>query len=196
MIAYIKGPIVSRTPTDVWIETVGMAYELKISLHTYSKIANQDQAILYTHLQVREDAHVLYGFADLEEKELFLKLVSVSGVGASTALLMLSSMGPEELVHVISSSDVESLKRVKGIGAKTAERVIVDLKDKVIQALGNDGEIPIFAGSDNTKAKEALSALEVLGFNRKSADKVVRKLLQTDGEMSVEELVKQALKKL
>lgn len=196
MFAYLEGQLKAKLTTEVWLDCNGVGYELKISLHTYSKLPKEGKALLYCHLQVREDAHVLFGFADVEERALFRQLISVSGVGATTALLMLSSMGPEQLVSVISSEDVASLKLVKGIGAKTAQRVIVDLKDKVLTALGNEGELPIFAASGNTNKQEALTALEVLGFNRKAADKLLTSLLQENPEISVEDLVKQALKKL
>ncbi len=196
MIAFIHGALVSKQPTEVWIDCGGVGYALRISLFTYGKIPDKGNIKLFTHLQIREDAHTLYGFHGIPERDLFRKLISVSGVGANTALVILSSMVPDEIVGVIQNSDVDRLKMVKGIGAKTAERIIVDLKDKLGDTLVNEGEMPNFAGSYNTVRNEALTALDVLGFSRKSSEKVVAKIVQSQPEISLEDLVKEAIKKM
>ncbi len=175
------------------IECNGIGYETQISLQTYAAISGKESVHVFTHLAIREDAHVLYGFATPAERTTFRMLITVSGVGPNTARLILSSMKPEELQSAILHGDVAMLKSVKGIGAKSAQRIIVDLKDKIGIDLGG-GEIS--ASANNTQREEALSALEVLGFARSRAGKAVDRLLSKDANLSAEELIKDALKNL
>ncbi|EIJ38719.1 Holliday junction branch migration protein RuvA [Galbibacter orientalis] len=193
MITQIKGKLVEKNPTDVVIECNGVGYQIHISLNTYSKISSNENLQLYTHLQVKEDSHTLYGFADKAEREIFRLLISVSGIGASIARTMLSSLEPVQIRDAIASSDVATIQSVKGIGAKTAQRVIIDLKDKILKIYDID---EVFAKQDNTNKDEALSALEVLGFARKQAEKVVDKIVKTEPDLSVESIIKNALKNL
>jgi len=193
MLDYIKGDIAEITPTHMVIEQNGMGYDINISLFSYSQLQNLTQCKLYLHQVIREDAHLLFGFSTLEERRMFRLLISVSGVGANTARMILSSMSSEEVQQAIAESDVILLQSVKGIGAKTAQRIIVDLKDKVIKS-GDSTQI--FKLGDNTKKKEALSALEILGFTRKQSEKVVDKLLLKSTDLPVEDIIKQALKLL
>lgn len=193
MIAHIQGRLVEKTPTDVVIECNGVGYHINISLHTFSLIPEGENLKLFTFLQVREDAHTLYGFIEKQERELFKLLISVSGVGANTARTMLSSLQPQQIIQAIASEDVALIQGVKGIGAKTAQRVFLDLKDKVIKIYKVDDVSQVL---NNTNKEEALSALEVLGFNRKLAEKVVDKILKESPNASVEELIKLALKNL
>jgi len=192
MIHHLKGNIVERTPSYLVIECSGVGYMVNISLNTFSQITS-DQQLIYTHFVVREDAQVLYGFVQKEERMLFLKLISVSGVGASTAQMMLSAYNPQEIVGAIINEDVNFLKSIKGIGAKTAQRVIVDLKDKLEK---EDLPVEIFATAHNTSKDEALSALIALGFDRKVSNKVLEKIMTNSPDLKVEELVKSALKSL
>ena len=193
MIAHIQGKLVEKTPTEVVIECHGVGYEIHISLHTYSQITDSEHVKLYTFLQIKEDAHSLFGFADKKERELFKLLISVSGIGASTARTMLSSLNPEQIIQAIASNDVGTVQSIKGIGLKTAQRVILDLKDKVLKIYAIE---EISGGSYNTNKEEALSALEVLGYIRKNAEKVVEKIIVNSPNATVEELIKQALKVL
>ena len=193
MITQIKGKLVEKNPTDVVIECNGVGYQIHISLNTYSKISSNENLQLYTHLQVKEDSHTLYGFADKAEREIFRLLISVSGIGASIARTMLSSLEPVQIRDAIASSDVATIQSVKGIGAKTAQRVIIDLKDKILKIYDID---EVFAKQDNTNKDEALSALEVLGFARKQAEKVVDNIVKTEPDLSVESIIKNALKNL
>ncbi|MCM5661878.1 Holliday junction branch migration protein RuvA [Galbibacter mesophilus] len=193
MITQIKGRLIEKNPTDVVIDCNGLGYEVNISLNTYSKITSNENIQLYTYLQVKEDSHTLYGFADKAEREIFKLLISVSGIGASIARTMLSSLDPLQVRDAIASSDVATIQSVKGIGAKTAQRVIIDLKDKVLKIYDID---EVFTKQDNTNKDEALSALEVLGFTRKQAEKVVDKIVKTDPDLSVESIIKNALKNL
>lgn len=193
MIAHIQGKLVEKSPTDVVIDCNGVGYQLHISLYTFSKIPDQENLKLFTFLQIKEDGHTLFGFADKQERELFKLLISVSGVGANTARTMLSSLQPQQIIQAIASEDVALIQGVKGIGAKTAQRVILDLKDKVIKIYNVDDVSQVL---NNTNKEEALSALEVLGFNRKLAEKVVDKILKESPNASVEELIKLALKNL
>lgn len=193
MIAHIQGRLVEKTPTDVVIDCHGVGYQIHISLHTFSQLPDSENIKLYTFLQIKEDAHSLYGFADKKERELFKLLISVSGVGAGTARTMLSSLNPEQIIQAIASNDVGTIQSIKGIGAKTAQRVILDLKDKVLKLY----QIEEVSGSTyNTNKEEALSALEVLGYVRKNAEKVLEKIISTAPNATVEELIKQALKVL
>lgn len=193
MIAHIQGKLVEKSPTDVVIDCNGVGYQLHISLYTFSKIPDQENLKLFTFLQIKEDGHTLFGFAEKQERELFKLLISVSGVGANTARTMLSSLQPQQIIQAIASEDVALIQGVKGIGAKTAQRVILDLKDKVIKIYNVDDVSQVL---NNTNKEEALSALEVLGFNRKLAEKVVDKILKESPNASVEELIKLALKNL
>ncbi len=193
MIHHLKGQLIEKNPTYVVIECSGIGYTVNISLHTYSLIPDSEAVSLYTYLQVKEDSHTLYGFIEKSEREIFKLLISVSGVGTSTARMMLSSLQPREVIDAIASGDVSTIQSVKGIGAKTAQRVILDLKDKVIKVLGDD---EVFVSQNNTNKEEALSALEILGYNRRQAGKVVEKIVKEDPESTVESIIKLALKKL
>lgn len=193
MITQIRGRLVEKNPTEVVVDCNGVGYLLHISLNTYSALPSDENVVLYTHLSIREDAHTLYGFINKIEREVFKLLVSVSGVGPSTARTMLSSMTTQDIQQAIASENVKLIQSVKGIGAKTAQRVIVDLKDKMLKTFDID-EVSIV--EDNTRKEEALSALEVLGFARKQADKVVNNILKETPQATVEELIKKALKNL
>ncbi|MDP2162579.1 MAG: Holliday junction branch migration protein RuvA [Flavobacterium sp.] len=193
MIAYIQGRLTEKTPTSVVIDCNGVGYDINISLHTYSQISDSENLKLYTFLQVKEDSHTLFGFAEKSEKELFKLLLSVSGIGASIARTMLSSLDPKQIIQAIAVADVNAIQSIKGIGAKTAQRVILDLKDKVVKIYDLD-EVSTFA--NNTNKDEALSALEVLGFNKKLAEKVVDKMVKENPNATIETIIKQALKNL
>ena len=193
MISHIQGKLVEKTPTEVVIECNGVGYEIHISLHTYSQIPESENVKLYTYFQVKEDAHSLFGFAEKKERELFKLLISVSGIGASTARTMLSSLNPEQIIQAIAANDVGTVQSIKGIGLKTAQRVILDIKDKVLKIYAIE---EISGSSYNTNKEEALSALEVLGYVRKNAEKVVEKIIVNSPAATVEELIKQALKVL
>lgn len=193
MIAYLKGEFVNKSPALVQVEVNGVGYEVQISLNTYSKIQQLEKGVLYTVLLIREDAHILYGFHDLAEKEMFHHLVSVSGIGASTARVILSYMKPEELAKAIVQADSRTLEGIKGIGKKTAERLVLELKDKLVKynAEGN-----IFPMKNNTLQQDALNALTALGINRQAAGQAVENALKVNPNLSVEELVKLALRTL
>ncbi|WP_335965580.1 Holliday junction branch migration protein RuvA [Galbibacter sp. PAP.153] len=193
MITQISGRLIEKNPTDVVVECNGVGYEVHISLYTYSKIISDENIKLYTHLLIREDSHTLFGFFDKGEREIFRLLISVSGIGASTARTMLSSLEPLQVRDAIASNDVATIQSIKGIGAKTAQRVIIDLKDKIVKIYNID---EILTSVNNTYKGEALSALEVLGFSRKQAEKVVDKIVKTDPNLSVEDIIKNALKNL
>lgn len=193
MITHIKGKLVEKNPTFVVIEANGVGYWLNISLNTFSNLPNQESVFLYTHLSIKEDAHTLYGFITKVEREIFRLLISVSGVGPSIARTMLSSMTTDEIQRAIASGNVSLIQSVKGIGTKTAQRVLVDLRDKISNTFTND-EVSI--NESNTNKNEALSALEVLGFNKKQAEKVLDKILIEDKTATVEILIKKALKNL
>lgn len=193
MIEYIKGEVAELTPAMVAIEAYGVGYELSISLNTYSALSGKTTAKLYVHESIREDAHQLFGFFDKHERELFRQLITVSGIGPSTGRMMLSSMTPRELATAIASADVNTLKTVKGIGAKTAERVIVDLKDKIKLEVG--AELPLTSIS-NPSAEQAVAALVMLGFVQKASEKAVEKILKENPTATVEQIIKMALKML
>jgi Holliday junction DNA helicase RuvA len=193
MITHIQGKLTEKNPTDVVIDCNGVGYLLNISLHTYSQIPDAENLRLYTHLQVKEDSHTLYGFSSLAERDIFRLLISVSGIGASTARTMLSSLTPKQVREAIASENVSLIQSVKGIGLKTAQRVIIELKDKVLKVYDIDEAAYI---SNNTNKDEALSALEVLGFTKKQAEKVIDKILNNQPEANVETLIKEALKNL
>lgn len=193
MIDYIKGEIAELTPASVTVETYGIGYFINISLNTYTSLSNKKNAQLYIYEAIREDAYVLFGFSDKQEREMFLLLISVSGIGASTARMMLSSMNTQELANVIASGNVDMLKTVKGIGLKTAQRVIVDLKDKIkITGLEQTDMFTI----TNPSAEEAIAALVMLGFPQQASQKVVTKILKDKPDSSVEQIIKMALKML
>ena len=193
MITHIQGKMVEKNPDHVVVECNGLGYHVNISLQTFSNIPDQENLKLYTHLVIREDAHILYGFYSKTEREIFKMLISVSGVGPSIAMTMLSSMDTEEIQQAIGSEDIPKIQSVKGIGQKTAQRVIVDLKDKILKTYEISEDLP---SSNNTIKIEALSALEVLGFSRKKIEKVIQVILQNSPDISLEELIKQALKNL
>jgi len=193
MIAHLQGRMVEKSPTGVVIDCNGVGYDVHISLHTYSLLPDSEHIKLYTFLQIKEDAHTLFGFAEKAERELFKLLLSVSGVGAGTARTMLSSLEPKQIINSIASGDVGTIQSIKGIGTKTAQRVILDLKDKVLK-LYDLGEVSV--SGYNTNKDEALSALEVLGFNKKLAEKAIEKILKEHPGADVETLIKQALKNL
>ncbi len=193
MIAQLQGKLVERNMTDVVIDCAGVGYLVEISLHTYSLIPEGELIKLYTYQLVREDAHRLFGFFEKTEREIFKLLLSVSGIGANTARTMLSSLEPNQIAQAIASGDVRTIQSVKGIGAKGAQRVILDLKDKILQVLDNP-ELTVIAS--NTGREEALSALETLGYMRKQAQKVVDKILSSQPDATTEQLIKQALKQL
>lgn len=193
MIDYIKGEIVELTPTTVTIDINGIGYLINISLNTYTALSGKEEAKIYIYEIIREDAHLLFGFAAKQERELFIQLISVSGIGANTARMILSSMSPSELVNVIASGNSDTLKMVKGIGLKTAQRVIVDLKDK-IKIEGIDPKTILLPNSQSSE--EAVAALVMLGFSQQPSQKVVMKILKENPAASVETIIKAALKML
>ena len=193
MIAHIQGKLVEKTPTEVVIDCGGVGYHIHISLHTFSLLPSTDFVKLYTYLQIKEDAHSLFGFVEKSERELFKMLLSVSGIGAGIARTMLSSLEPKQIIQALALGDLATIQSIKGIGLKTAQRAILDLKDKVAKIYQIDD---VFLASNNTNKDEALSALEVLGFNKKMAEKVLDKLVKESPEASVEALIKLALKNL
>lgn len=191
MITHLNGRLVEKTPTYIVVECNGVGYEVKISLNTYSSIGSDEAIKIYTQFVVREDAQILYGFFEKEEREMFNFLVSVSGIGPSTAMIMLSSLNPSEIAHAITSEDVKTIQSVKGIGAKTAQRVIIDLKDKMLKFEVSDDN---FSTSNNTIRFDALTALVSLGFDKKAAEKALKKVFTDQG--TVELLIKDALRVL
>ena len=195
MITYIKGVITFKTPTFIIVETGGIGYHINISLNTYVQIEKLEQVKILTHLQIKEDSHTLYGFADDAARHLLVLLISVSGIGPNTARIVLSSMNPDEVKSAILSENVAAFKQVKGVGPKTAKRIILDLKDKVLK---ESGDAPLtFSPQDNRSRDEALSALVALGFSRIQVQKVLNRLLKEQTTpQSVEELIKGALKQL
>jgi Holliday junction DNA helicase RuvA len=195
MITYLKGPITHKNPSFIVIEAGGVGYHVNISLYTYTRIEKEEQVKLLTHYHVKEDAHTLFGFADEFERNLFRMLLSVSGVGPSTALVVLSSLSPEDLRAAILSEDVTTIRRVKGIGPKTAKRIILDLKDKIIK---ESGEAPtLISPQDNTAREEALSALINLGFPRPAVQRALNRVLREKPDPhSSENLIKLALREL
>ncbi len=193
MIHHLKGKLIEKNPTHIIVECGGVGYFVNISLNTFSKISDNELVNIYTHLQVKEDSHTLFGFAEKSEREIFRLLLSVSGIGSSTARTMLSSMSPVQIRDAIANGDVPSIQAIKGIGAKTAQRVILDLRDKILKVYDID---EVSSTPNNTNKDEALSALEVLGFARRQAEKVVDKVISQDPSLSVENIIKLALKNL
>ena len=193
MIAHIQGKLVEKTPTEVVIDCNGVDYHINISLHTYSLLPSSDFVKLFTHLIIKEDAHSLYGFVEKSEKEIFKMLLTVSGIGAGIARTMLSSIEPRQIIQALASGDVATIQSIKGIGGKTAQRAILDLKDKVLKIYDLD---EVSLTQNNTNRDEALSALEVLGFVRKSSEKIIDKVISQNPDATVELIIKQALKNL
>jgi len=193
MIAYLKGIFFHKSPGLVHVEVNGVGYEVQISLNTYSKIQGMEKGLLHTCLLIREDAHILYGFFDLAEKEMFQYLLSVSGIGASTARVMLSYMRPDELARAIISGDTRTLEGIKGIGKKTAERMILELRDKLAKHPMDSNILPM---KNNTLQQDALNALTALGINRQAAGLAIEKTLAANPNLPIEELIKKALRTL
>ena len=193
MITHLKGKLVEKSPTNVVIEVNGIGYWVNISLTTFSQIPDNENIKLYTHLQLKEDSHSLYGFYSKREREIFRLLISVSGVGTSTARTMLSSLNPQQVVEAISSNNVSIVQSVKGIGSKTAQRLIIELRDKILKIYDLDES---YVNSNNTTREEALSALEVLGINKKSSERLVDNIIKENQDISVEEIIKETLKNI
>ena len=193
MIAHLQGKLVEKNPTEVIIDCNGVGYHVNISLHTYSLLPNSEAIKLFTYLQIKEDSQTLFGFVEKSEREIFKMLLSVSGIGASIARTMLSSLEPKQIIQAIASGDLVTIQSIKGIGSKTAQRVLLDLKDKVLKLYDLD-EVSMI--QNNTNKDEALSALEVLGFVRKSSERVVEKIVKENPEATVENIIKLALKNL
>jgi Holliday junction DNA helicase RuvA len=191
MIGSLNGKLIEKNPTELLIECSGVGYEVKISLNTYTQLSNSEQIKLHTKLIVREDAQILYGFFTKEEREMFNYLISVSGIGPNTAMIMLSSLVPEEIAHAIQTDDVITIQGIKGIGAKTAQRVIIDLKGKVIKFSSGSETFDL---KGNKTRFDALNALVSLGFDKKSTEKVLDKI--DGGEQTIEQLIKEALRLL
>ena len=193
MIAFLRGVFAFKSPALVHLETGGVGYELQISLNTYSRIEHLDSGLLLTSLHIREDAHILYGFFDKAEKDLFIQLLSVSGVGASTARMMLSSMKPEEITRAIRDGNAKQLESIKGIGKKSAERIILELRDKV--GKGREETINISSHTSNTLEQDALNALITLGIARPAAENAIKKVIhEGPGTEKIEDIIKKALK--
>ncbi len=197
MLGFLRGKIVDVDPSQVLIDVRDIGYEVRISLQTFSKIKDSEDTFLYTHLMIREDAHTLYGFFELEEKAIFQALISVNGVGANTALLILSSMGPLELIQTIQSGDHQKLTTVKGIGAKTAQRLILELKDKVASLQADDSHILSHSDSQASLKSEAVKALMQLGISKTMSEKVVNKIMTSEPELNkIEDIIKKSLQSI
>ena len=193
MITHIQGKLVEKNPTEVVIDCNGIGYLLNISLNTFSQIQDKENIRLYTHLQVREDSHTLFGFSSLAEREIFRLLISVSGIGASIARTMLSSLTPKQVREGIATEDVALIQSIKGIGLKTAQRTVIELKDKILKVYDIDD---VSVSQNNTTKDEALSALEVLGFNKKQSERVIDRFMASQPSANVETIIKEALKSL
>jgi len=192
MITQIKGRLIEKSPTEVIIDCNGIGYSVNISLNTFSKIGNDENIKLFTYLLIKEDSHSLYGFFDKSERSLFKLLISVSGVGASTGRMMLSSLSPNEIISAILNENVQIIQSIKGIGLKTSQRIILELKDKVLLLEGSEQEQLVL----NTESTEAASALEVLGYSQKQTTKILIKIIAENPGINVETLIKKALNKL
>ena len=193
MIAFLRGKFAYKSPALVHLEVAGVGYELQISLNTYSHIEKLESGVLLTWLHIREDAHILYGFFDKTEKDLFIQLISVSGVGATTARMMLSSMKPEEITRAIRDGNTRQLESIKGIGKKSAERIILELRDKV--GKGKEDTINISSLAGNTLEQDALNALITLGIAKPAAENAIKKVLSDgQGAEKIEDIIKKALK--
>ena len=191
MMVYLKGDLVVKNPAYVWMEVNGIGYEVSISLHTYAAIQHLEQTQLYTYLQIKEDSHALYGFFDTDERNLFIQLISVSGIGASTARMMLSGMKPDEIRQAIQQEDEARLGKIKGIGPKSAKRLILELKDKMLKS-GHSSDASYY----NKQQEDALLALMNLGITRQPARQAVEKVLQSEPDASVETIIKKALQNI
>ena len=191
MITQIKGRLIEKSPTELVVDCNGIGYSINISLNTFSKIGNEENIKLYTHLIIKEDSHSLYGFFEKSERSLFKLLISVSGVGASTGRIMLSSLTPNEIVSAIMTENVQVIQSIKGIGLKTSQRVILELKDKVLLEGSEQQELNL-----NNESSEAASALEVLGYSQKQTSKILSKIITENPGINVETLIKKALNKL
>lgn len=192
MITFLTGAFVKKTPSYVHIDVNGVGYEVQISLNTYSHLQDKDKGTLLTHLIVREDAHILFGFSDVTEKEMFLQLIAISGIGSNTARVMLSYMKPEEISRAIIQGNARQLEGIKGIGKKTAERIVVELRDKLTkQPIESAANNSVTEG--NTLTSDALNALVALGINRQAADQAIHKALAQDPGMGLELLIKKSL---
>lgn len=192
MITQIKGRLIEKSPTELVVDCNGIGYSINISLNTYSQIGDDENIKLYTYLLIKEDSHSLYGFFKKSERSLFKLLISVSGVGASTARMMLSSLSPSEIISAIMSENVQVVQSIKGIGLKTAQRIILELKDKVL-SLDEVGDESL---TINKQSEEASSALEVLGYSRKQTSKLLSKIISENPGINVESIIKKALNKL
>ncbi|MBL6590476.1 MAG: Holliday junction branch migration protein RuvA [Flavobacteriaceae bacterium] len=192
MITQISGRLVEKSPTELVVDCNGIGYSINISLNTFSKLSNEENIKLFTHLIIKEDSHSLFGFLTKSERELFRLLISVSGVGASTARVMLSSLSPTEIVSAIANEKVSIVQSIKGIGSKTAQRIILELKDKILGIDNNDSDFELIP----KESEEAISALEVLGYSRKQTTKIVSKIKSDEPEISTELLIKRALNNL
>ncbi len=196
MITYLRGRLAEKDPTQITLDVGGVGYEVKISLNTYSQIKDKEDLLIQTYLHIKEDAHTLFGFYERSEKKRFLDLLSINGVGPSTALMILSSLDAKELQAAIAQEDIATIQAVKGIGAKTAQRIVLELKDKMKKEGLLDKTVEIAHPIDNTLKTEALSALTTLGINKSAADKTINAILKEYGEeIKLEELIKQALKR-
>ncbi|PKG41218.1 Holliday junction branch migration protein RuvA [Psychroflexus sp. MES1-P1E] len=193
MITQLRGRLLEKNPTHIVVDCNGIGYEVNISLHTFSRLKGEEQITIYTHLQVKEDSHTLYGFMEKAERLVFRQLLSVSGIGANTARMMLSSLTPEQVVEAISTEDSDTIQGIKGIGKKTAQRVILDLKDKI---RSSEEYSEIVNTPSNSNKEEALSALETLGYTRKQSGKIISKICNNNPDANVEDIIKLALKNL
>ena len=193
MITQIKGKVLESEPTRVVIDCNGIGYELHISLYTYSKIKDIKELTIYTHLQVTQDSHTLFGFFDLLERTIFRLLISVSGIGAATARIMFSSIDPDEIRNLIITENIKAIESIKGIGHKTAQRVIIELKDKILKLYSTEDILPVL---NNSIKEETLLALEVLGYKRRSVEKITDKIIQENINYSTEQVIKEVLNKL
>ncbi len=195
MIAYVEGEIKEIDPTFVIVEAGGIGYQIKISLNTFSSLKTLKKALVHTHLHIKEDAHTLFGFSEKLEKKLFLDLISVNGVGPGTALMVLSSLNPEELQKAIAQEDIRTIQNVKGIGAKTAQRLILELKDKVLKENPALPQLTLGKSQNNILRDEALQALITLGYTKQVAEKTVDMILKNSTEeLSVEQVIKKVLR--
>lgn len=196
MFEYIKGELTELSPTEIVVENGGIGYKILISLQTYSKLKRGEMSKLYIYHHIREDIELLFGFFDKEERSIFTHLIGVSGIGPNTARMMLSSMSSDEIRSAIITEDLNKIKSIKGIGLKTAQRVLIDLKDKMVKISGQDGVTAFIGGSENKKHEEASSALILLGFSKPNVEKILDVLLKENPSYSLEELIKLSLKRL
>lgn len=194
MIAYLEGKLTEKEPTHLVLDVQGIGYLIKISLNTYSALKDKSECRILTHLHIKEDSHTLFGFATENERQIFLNLLGISGVGPATCLMILSSLGPEELQIAISNEDLNAIQSIKGIGSKTAQRIILELKDKIRRDELMEKSLDLSHPTHNTIRNEALTALVTLGFNKSVAEKNIATILQREKDISLEELIKLSLK--